>query len=182
MLVGHSPYELLFSAKSNYSNLKPFGCLSYVCTSKFNMDKLSPCATPCVFLGYPYGIKAYKFLSLDNDSVIISRDAIFHESIFPYVNKSSYNFVPLLVLDTPESYSSSQYHLQPDTPFLNNESPNASDNSITDSPSLTHSQPEIVNSPPHIRRSTRTSKVSTYLTDYVHPYTDNHTADCHNAS
>lgn len=41
LLSGCSPYELLYSAKPDYSIFKPFGCLSYICTSKPHQDKIS---------------------------------------------------------------------------------------------------------------------------------------------
>ena len=43
-----------------------------------------------VFLGYPHGIKGYKVLDLDTNSVYISRDIVFYESIFPYASADSY--------------------------------------------------------------------------------------------
>lgn len=36
------------------------------------------------FLGYPQGIKGYKFLDLESNSIYISRDVVFYEHIFPY--------------------------------------------------------------------------------------------------
>lgn len=41
-----------------------------------------------VFLGYSHGIKGYKVLDLDTNSVYISRDIVFYESIFPYASDS----------------------------------------------------------------------------------------------
>ncbi|KAK9750505.1 hypothetical protein RND81_02G201300 [Saponaria officinalis] len=38
----------------------------------------------CIFLGYPYGQKAYKLYDLTSHKVIISRDVVFHEHVFPY--------------------------------------------------------------------------------------------------
>ena len=37
-------------------------------------------------MGYPYLIKGYKFFNLHTKSVLISRNAIFHEHIFPYAS------------------------------------------------------------------------------------------------
>lgn len=87
-------------------------------------------ALRCVFLGYPNGIKSYKLLNLETKCIFVSRDAIFHESSFPFKDitlhssKSKPNFVvPLFVLDIasyvptnpayifiPESYESTPDH------------------------------------------------------------------------
>ena len=37
------------------------------------------------FLGYPYGVKGYRVLDLSTKTVFTSRDVIFHENHFPYV-------------------------------------------------------------------------------------------------
>ncbi|GMI70307.1 hypothetical protein HRI_000700000 [Hibiscus trionum] len=53
-------------------NIKTFGCLCFVST------------LPAVFLGYSPGVKGYKVYVLKTRAVIISRDVIFHENIFPF--------------------------------------------------------------------------------------------------
>ena len=45
-----------------------------------------------MFLGYPYGIKDYKVLDLESNSINVSRDIIFYEHIFHFV-KSSHPYV-----------------------------------------------------------------------------------------
>jgi hypothetical protein len=37
-----------------------------------------------VFLGYPFGVKAYKLLDLQTGQIFLSQDVHFHESIFPF--------------------------------------------------------------------------------------------------
>ena len=40
----------------------------------------------CCFIGYNYGEKAYKLYDLKEKKIIMSRDVIFYESLFPYKN------------------------------------------------------------------------------------------------
>ena len=83
-----SPYELLFKSAPSYNHLKCFGCLCFISTLPHNRDKFAPRVRKCVFLGYPQGIKGYKVLDLNSNSVHISRNIIFYEHIFPYAISS----------------------------------------------------------------------------------------------
>lgn len=52
-------------------------------------DKLAPRSFKGVLLRYHPGQKAYRVYDMMNHRVVISRDVIFHESIFPYATCSS---------------------------------------------------------------------------------------------
>ncbi|GAA0161679.1 hypothetical protein LIER_39279 [Lithospermum erythrorhizon] len=62
-LNNKSPFELMFKTSPSYNYLKKFGCLCFVATLKPNRSKFHPRANPCVFIGYPFNKKAYRFLS-----------------------------------------------------------------------------------------------------------------------
>ncbi|XP_070053971.1 uncharacterized protein [Nicotiana tomentosiformis] len=53
---------------------------------------------PCVFLGYHFGKKVYKLYDLQNKTYFISRDVIFHDHIFPFVQ---YDFVTPTMSNLP---------------------------------------------------------------------------------
>lgn len=101
--------------------LKLQSCLCFISTLSHNRHKFAPRARKCVFLGYPHGITGYKVLDIESNSVYISKDIIFYETIFPYAECSqpstSYldDFVfPHTTIDSVESvlvpYSSSIPH------------------------------------------------------------------------
>ncbi|XP_075095045.1 uncharacterized protein LOC142173363 [Nicotiana tabacum] len=181
ILCNKTPFEVLYGCPPSYSHLKPFGCLCYATVPKCHRDKFQPRAFPYIFFGYPYAKKGYKIFNLYTKSVLISRDIIFHESMFPYQlvqstpssSTPSFSF-PMFSFDTHFDLSSSTppESSSPDIPI-----PIAShvpDHSLSDS--IQPSSPIHIADPsqsgpqtrptPVIRKSSTTHQIPSHLRDY----------------
>jgi len=56
LLVGKTPYEMLYQQKPSYEHLKVFGTLCFA-KIKGSKDKFAPRGKKCLFVGYPFGQK-----------------------------------------------------------------------------------------------------------------------------
>lgn len=84
VLKGASPYEILFGVKPSYDSLRVFGSLCYVHRRDRGKDKLGERSRKCIFVGYPFGKKAWRVYDLDKEEFVVSRDVSFFEDVFPY--------------------------------------------------------------------------------------------------
>lgn len=83
-----SPLEKLFQQKPDYSSLKTFGCLCYPFVRPYNKHKLQPRSASGTFIGYSLHHKGYRVL-LPSGKIIVTRDILFDELIFPHLHSSS---------------------------------------------------------------------------------------------
>jgi hypothetical protein len=92
------PYTRLHHTPPSYDHLRVFGSLCYPNLQATSPHKLAPRSTTCVFLGYPFSHKGYRYLDLSTQRIIISRHVVFGEFSFPFardapVPESSLDFL-----------------------------------------------------------------------------------------
>ena len=84
-----TPYESWRNRKPNLDYLRIWGCLAYVRITNPKIPKLGIKAYQCVFIGYTLTSKAHKSFNLENNVVIESLEAIFHEDKFTFQLKDN---------------------------------------------------------------------------------------------
>ena len=83
-LQWRTPVELWgLSHPPDVSYFRIFGCRAYVHVPKDGRKKLDAKAFPATFIGYEPGSKGYRLWNGRTHSVVVSRDVIFDETVFP---------------------------------------------------------------------------------------------------
>ena len=159
-----TPFEVLYHKLPDYKHLRVFGCLCFATNTKPHKTKFEPRATKCLFLGYASGYKAYKVYDIKSHTVFMSRDVVFHESIFPYKHEPSISSssqypsstipVPIIPVTTQNDFSTPIFNVPVECP-----------------PPSPHQEscptPPIVPLIAPFRRSTRTVSKPAWLQDFV---------------
>lgn len=84
VLVGKSPFELVFKKSPNLLNLQVFESLAFPNLRPSQKCKFSPQSTPHIFIGYPTQNHRYLSMNPFTKRVIVSNDMAFLENNFDY--------------------------------------------------------------------------------------------------
>lgn len=177
VLSNRTPYELLYHTPPTYDHFKIFGCLVFASNPLFPADKFAHRGVPCVFIGYPPLKKGHLLLNLLTQKQFVSRDVIFHESIFPLHNSSTNSFMQPVPPSLPKL---AQTHHDDWLPVVENiENPDTSNTTLEKS-----HQNSSVSSPtppinlPVLRKSTRSHVPPIWMQDYVTSNSTHHISNC----
>src|SRR6266487_6080103 len=102
-LDGETPYFHWKGKRLDISYFRVFGCLAYVLVRKSKRKALQPHSKKCIFVGYPEGVKAWRFWDPAERKFIISSHAVFDERCFPGNSTAAINLMgePLLPKPLP---------------------------------------------------------------------------------
>ncbi|WVZ71258.1 hypothetical protein U9M48_019867 [Paspalum notatum var. saurae] len=112
-LHGGIPLERLCGKAPDYSDLRLFGCVSYVLLAPRERTKLTAQSVECVFLGYSAEHKGYHCWDPVGHRMRISRDVVFDESCPFYPHPSSDASLASLPSDEPSSSPSEPFSDEP---------------------------------------------------------------------
>ena len=128
-----TPEKRWTEATLKLSNLKPFGCTTYV---YIKQSKIEPRALKCMFIGYPDGVKGYKLWDFSKERSLISRDVVFKEN---EIYMESIKVIPSTKQNLNEPSTSHQVEIHSNLKDLN---PSSSDQLPTEALPSFHPQEE----------------------------------------
>lgn len=83
-----TPYQLLYNREVKSNCIKCFGNLCFSTFVDKRSNKFTLIASKCVFLGISPGQKGYKMYDLGKREIIVSRNVVFHEDMYPFKSKA----------------------------------------------------------------------------------------------
>ncbi|CAL8157153.1 unnamed protein product [Prunus armeniaca] len=89
VLNHQSPFLKLFGHAPNVQNLRVFVTAVYPYVRCYNVHKLQPRTTQCVFMGYAQAYEGVLCFNLLTDKFVVSRHVLHDEIVFPFANKMS---------------------------------------------------------------------------------------------
>ena len=78
-----SPYEILNGHHLHICKIKPFGCEAWAHVHAAKRTKYAPKAVKCVFLGLQLNSSGFRLMRIQDSSILVSNEVIFHEDKFP---------------------------------------------------------------------------------------------------
>lgn len=152
----------------SYDNIRTFGTLCFARKITRNRDKFDERGTRCLFLGYPMGKKGWLVFDLTTEKTFISRDVIFHEEKFPYIDSPpdiEREDQAVLTLTHPAIFDDETEQSQA-TPV---ESSSGGVTATTDPPTtaIPDSEPVAPNAETELGRGRRQKQTSVLLKPYV---------------
>lgn len=170
LLNDKTPYEMLYKRKPAFDQLHVFGCLCYAHNQNHHGDKFASRSRRCVFLGYPYGKKGWRLYDLEKEECFTSRDVLFQETFFPFLERKSKTTTTSPITQTMETL--------PTIPTDEDEDTNPSSTTIDipltwtmisapTSPQPESNDPSTTTATPALGRGLRTKQPSTRLADFV---------------
>ncbi|GMI67901.1 hypothetical protein HRI_000459300 [Hibiscus trionum] len=170
------PFEILYNRLPDFSRLRVFGCLAYATTPNYS-DKFASKAVVSVFMGYSLSQKGYILFSLESKDFFVSRDAVFHENVFPFtfpvkpsrLFPTSHSDVSFLDIDHVSSLDIPHSSAPSTNPYV------LQDEQVIDVANINNVVPnecveqQVINVPQEevIRRSSRVQRQPTWLNDFV---------------
>jgi len=137
--------------------IKVVGCLAYSSSVTTRRTKLDSRSLKCVFLGYKSRIKGYVLYDLPSKSILVNRNVIFHENIFPFsLSLPSYNSIASI---DDSHYCHISIYDFPALPISH-----ATDLTIDFATSLVYENAEVTDS--YLRTPHRVKNMSRYLDQY----------------
>ena len=155
------PYESYKGKKPNVDHLRVFGCICYVKVNTPHLKKLDDRTRMLVHLGTEPGSKAYRLLEPTSRKIVVSRDVVFDEERgwkWDETEKTSSN---------GSSALSFNYYLGDQGTRVNTEGVEENkDNTQEAKEEEVGNEADTEDLPMELRRSTRTSRLPSYLEDY----------------